>query len=598
MAEKLVGIEGLKRGLILQFDQRTEWVIGRDPTQSQLVIEDPLVSRAHASAKRTDAGIEIENLSTSNPLLHNDAVLEEPYLLKEGDQIQIGGTLFAFSASEEQPAPEVEEEPENEEEEEPHDTLFEEEEEGKGALTQVHFDLLETGRWVLKVVAGPNNGAEFALQAGHSYVIGTDAAHCDIIFHDISVSRQHARLTLSEEGQLRIEDLGSRNGTFIEEQKIDGPRDLEINKLVTIGTSTFIVIDQEGERNTIISPLLPSIVKVLQKEIKKEEPPTEAATAAEEAAAPLGEDEHPKKHRFSLLGAFILITLISGIFALAGVAFSTLFKTRAVVPQKINYTEELSKVLSAYPAVRYSFNEATGRLLLVGHVLTSVDQSQLLYDLHSLPFVKDIDNNIVIDEYVWREINQVLAQNPDWRAVAVIAPAPGKFILTGYLDTRKQADSLAEYMNQNFPYPDLLENKVVVKDDLMAKASIILAQNGLGNVQPVFSEGDIKLVGVMASGKKANLTHAIEQIKGIYGVRTVINLVIEQAPQEAVINISDKYHVSGTTTGAGGTSNVVINGKLLGVGDVIDGMRITTIAPNYVLLERSGVTYRIDYNQY
>ena len=595
MAETLTAVEGPLKGTKLRFEEGTEWIIGRDPAQCQITLEEPDISRRHILARKTPEGLVIENLSDTNPTLVNDQVLAGPQLLKAGDILQIGSTTFSFTANgAADPIPEEapEEEPPLDGEEEHHDTLLGEEGEKKD-VTEVHFDLLETGRWILKVVAGPNNGAEFPLQSGQSYVIGTDPAHCDIIFHDISVSRQHARLTLREDGTIQLEDLGSRNGSFIEEEKIEGQRPLDPNKLVTIGTSTFIIIDNEGERNTIISPLLPSIVKVLQKEIKREEPPPEREEEPEEEE----EEAEPKKPRFSLLGAFILITLLSGIFALAGIAFSTLFKTHEVAKQKIDYNEELRKIISPYPAVRYSFNEPLGRLLLVGHVLSAVDRSQLLYDLHSLAFIKDIDDNVVIDEYVWREINQVLGQNADWKGVAVIAPAPGKFILTGFLDSRKQADSLAEYINQNFPYPDLLENKVVVKEELMAKVTSILRNNNLGTINPIFADGDIKLNGVMSYGMKANIDKAIDQIKTLPGVRSVVNLVLEQKPQEAVINISDKYKVTGSAVSAGGSTTVVLNGKLIGIGDVIDGMRITEVEPNYILLEKNGITYRIDYNQ-
>ena len=587
MAETLTGVTGTMKGTVLHFDQGEEWIIGSDP-KSQLVIDEPDIASRHALIKKSDRGLTLENLSPTNPTLLNNEPFDEPRPLNEGDQIQIGTSSFNYSRD----GLDSVSSSEPQDIDEHHNTLFEENSDNAN-LTQVHFDLLDTGRWTLKVVAGPNNGAEFPLQSGQTYLIGTDASHCDIIFHDISVSRQHARISLKEDGSLILEDLGSRNGTFIEEDKVEGTRSIETNKLITVGTSTFIIIDNEGERNTIISPLLPSIVKVLQKEIKKDEVPAQQSTFETEEV-----EEEPKKPRFSLLGAFILITLISGIFALAGVAFSTLFKTHEIAKQTVDYNEELKKIVSNYPAVRYSYNEPLGRLLLVGHVLTAVDRSQLLYDLHSLPFVKDIDDNIVIDEFVWREINQVLAQNPDWRGVAVIAPSPGKFILTGYLETRKQGDSLGDYINQNFPYPDLLENRVVVKDDLIAKVTIILRNNNLVTVNPVFSDGDIKLVGSMVNGMKPNLDKAIDEIKALPGIRAVINFVIEQKPQDAVINISDKYKVTGSTSQGGSNTNVVINGKLLQSGDAIDGMRVIDIQPNYVLLEKNGIRYRIDYNQY
>src|SRR6202035_1643007 len=97
-----------------------------------------------------------------------------------------------------------------------HDTLFDEEEGEKPELAHVDFDLLDTtGRWFLKVLSGPNTGAEFSMQSGSSYLVGTDTASCDIVFQDLSVSRQHARISIDGQEQVLIEDLNSRNGTSV-----------------------------------------------------------------------------------------------------------------------------------------------------------------------------------------------------------------------------------------------------------------------------------------------------------------------------------------------------------------------------------------------
>ncbi len=601
MAGKLVALTGVVKGLILRFEEGNEWVVGRDPETSQLLVEDPSVSRSHIRVSSTEEGLFVENVSETNPALVNGELIEEKHLLKEGDRLQLGNQELFFTFEEppevtagedstpmpvEEVASEVEEE-----EDEPSRTSILGDEESEMGLTEVHFDLLETGRWVLKVVGGPNNGAEFPLQSANSYVIGTDPASCDIVFHDISVSRQHARLTLADEDQLMIEDLGSRNGLFVDDNKIEGKVSLEPSKLVTLGTSTFVVLDVEGERNTIISPLLPSIVKVLQKQESKGE---EGAAVQERKAAAEKEAAKPK---FSLFGAFILIALVSGLFAIIGLGLATLFRSEEIEKHLYDYDKEISAIVDPYSSLRYSFNEPTGRLLLVGHVLTSVDRSQLNYRLQALPFVKQIDDNIIIDELVWREINQVLAKNPSWRGVAMIAPNPGQFILTGYLTTRAQGESLSEYINQNFSYPDLLENRVVVEEDLLTRASIVLRNNGLSNVRPSFTDGDLKLSGTMPFGAKEQLAAAIVELSKVQGVRNVQNLVAEQRPSESLVNLSDRYKVSGMSDQGGESRTVVINGRILSVGDAIDGLTVTSISPESVFLERAGVKYKIDYNK-
>ena len=46
-----------------------------------------------------------------------------------------------------------------------YDTIYKDEDlESKENLAEINFDLDESGRWLLKVVGGPNNGAEFSMQ--------------------------------------------------------------------------------------------------------------------------------------------------------------------------------------------------------------------------------------------------------------------------------------------------------------------------------------------------------------------------------------------------------------------------------------------------
>jgi adenylate cyclase len=46
-------------------------------------------------------------------------------------------------------------------------------------------------------------------------VIGRDSEQCEVVLLHASVSRRHARLSVGNENSLRIEDLGSKNGTAI-----------------------------------------------------------------------------------------------------------------------------------------------------------------------------------------------------------------------------------------------------------------------------------------------------------------------------------------------------------------------------------------------
>jgi predicted component of type VI protein secretion system len=71
---------------------------------------------------------------------------------------------------------------------------------------------------LLVAQSGPLNGQRWTIS--HALLLGRDE-QCDIIIPDRQVSRQHARIALSEQGVL-LEDLGSKNGTHLNGKLIDG----------------------------------------------------------------------------------------------------------------------------------------------------------------------------------------------------------------------------------------------------------------------------------------------------------------------------------------------------------------------------------------
>lgn len=61
----------------------------------------------------------------------------------------------------------------------------------------------------------------------------------DVILSDMTVSRQHAQIVRSDYGGYSITDLNSRNGTFVNGQRIFGTAALRENDVVRIGDSTL-----------------------------------------------------------------------------------------------------------------------------------------------------------------------------------------------------------------------------------------------------------------------------------------------------------------------------------------------------------------------
>ena len=87
----------------------------------------------------------------------------------------------------------------------------------------------------LYVVEGPDEGRSFRL--GPSSVVGRDPTAA-ISLTDEEVSRRHAIVAV-DEGRVRVEDLGSSNGTFTEAGRIDGEAELHPGQRMRAGQTVM-----------------------------------------------------------------------------------------------------------------------------------------------------------------------------------------------------------------------------------------------------------------------------------------------------------------------------------------------------------------------
>jgi len=94
----------------------------------------------------------------------------------------------------------------------------------------------------LRFVAGKYEGGEFRLPAEGEVIIGR-GAELPVVLAEDMVSRKHARLTIQGE-RIRIEDLGSTNGTFVNGERVKAS-DVKIGDRILIGTSIMKLLATE-----------------------------------------------------------------------------------------------------------------------------------------------------------------------------------------------------------------------------------------------------------------------------------------------------------------------------------------------------------------
>ncbi|HEY5260379.1 MAG TPA: type III secretion system inner membrane ring subunit SctD, partial [Rhabdochlamydiaceae bacterium] len=377
------------------------------------------------------------------------------------------------------------------------------------------------------------------------------------------------------------EDLGSRNGVIVGGMPIVERHRLNSQDLVSLGTTSFLMIDREKPQETIIS--LPTAAAVAREEQREEAMMPSQTT-------PWKERVIPKKHLIMTGGllAFVLVVAMGMI---------SLLKTEPIpIPQK-HETEQIAHAIKQYTDIQFTFNESNGKLFLVGHVITPVEHQELLYIIRAMPFVQNIEDNVVIDEYVWQNVNALLTSNGAWQGVSISSTEPGRFVMRGYLQTLDQAQALSDYMNLNFPYLDRLNNQVVVETNLQMQVESMLFEHGFTGVTFQMSNGELVLTGRVDSKHSSSFNSLLHQFKEIMGIRMVKNFVVlTSGADSARTDLSSKYQVTGFSKRDDKDFFVFINGKILGKNDILDGMKITGVLPNMVLLEKDGLKFRINYN--
>lgn len=102
------------------------------------------------------------------------------------------------------------------------------------------------GSWVLLGLLGASRGAQYRVRLGVT-TIGK-IADADIRLTDSGVSRNHAELRLSELGTMTLVDVGSTNGTFVGDTRIE-QRVVHHGDILRFGADAVLVLHRGPARD-------------------------------------------------------------------------------------------------------------------------------------------------------------------------------------------------------------------------------------------------------------------------------------------------------------------------------------------------------------
>jgi pSer/pThr/pTyr-binding forkhead associated (FHA) protein len=91
------------------------------------------------------------------------------------------------------------------------------------------------------------SGQRIELERSKSYVLGRGQG-CEIVVTDMACSRRHARITVGGEGRgFFVEDLGSRNGTYVDDTRIWDRTVIKSGCMIRIGATIYKLSNEEKE---------------------------------------------------------------------------------------------------------------------------------------------------------------------------------------------------------------------------------------------------------------------------------------------------------------------------------------------------------------
>jgi predicted component of type VI protein secretion system len=164
---------------------------------------------------------------------------------------------------------------------------------------------------------GPTPGATFILE-GDQLNIGRDSTN-EVTINDAEVSRRHARLTF-QGGKYVLEDLGSTNGTFVNGQRLAGPRVLKAGEVVSFGEQIVLVFEvtTNDPGATMVSPRAAAVPSVSRPVTPPPPPPADYVGSVPASPAPVASTPVSAK-RTNILPIIIAVAVLFFLCICAGI---------------------------------------------------------------------------------------------------------------------------------------------------------------------------------------------------------------------------------------------------------------------------------------
>jgi type III secretion system YscD/HrpQ family protein len=329
-------------------------------------------------------------------------------------------------------------------------------------------------QWLLKVVAGPHQGAEVALHPGKT-LVGSDD-ECDVVLHDVLIAPQHLELELGQEGVFAA-PLGGR--IFVGGKRVREARQ-------TVPDFTFLSL---GGTHLVIGPAKgswPLLSAADSPELEKEVDVPEVQGEAEEEAASLEASEEtaptveaptivtpvaaPRSRAWFGIAAGIL--LLGGWAAVYQKIQATTDRADSpvVVEEKRDPLERAKAIveqLGLSGGIRVE--ESAGRLSASGYVDTEAKQRELQTSFREeLPGLR---SKIYSLEKITSSARSLI--DAQRLPLTVTSLAEGKLKVTGKLDSADPWEQMRATLMREVPGINGIEDGVEIATPTLATPTVV-----------------------------------------------------------------------------------------------------------------------------
>jgi len=175
-------------------------VLGRGEAGIGTLGDDAELSRRHATISVRDGGVLVEDLGSTNGTQVNGREISEPTTVGSGDSIEVGSTTLC-----------------------------------------VHVPARDATSLAFEVVSGRAAGTRIAV-GDEPFVFGRAETADGRLGDDPELSRRHASASVLDPTHVLVEDLGSTNGTFVNEHRIAAPTLVGLGDALELGGTSLKVV--------------------------------------------------------------------------------------------------------------------------------------------------------------------------------------------------------------------------------------------------------------------------------------------------------------------------------------------------------------------